>query len=44
MEEIEDQLDSEDDDTAFLVTNNSSTGGNEPIISHQPLAQEHYPK
>jgi len=30
MEEIDDQLEvSDEDDTAFLVTSNSSTGGNE---------------
>ena len=33
MEEIEDQLDSDEDDTAFLVTTNSGTGGNEPDIT-----------
>ena len=29
MEEIEDHLDSDEDDQAYLVTKNSSTGGNE---------------
>ena len=29
MEEIDDQLDSDEDDTAFLVTTNSGTGGND---------------
>ena len=29
MEEIDDQLESDEDDTAFLVTTNSGTGGND---------------
>ena len=29
MEELEDQLDSDEDDQAYLVTKNSSTGGND---------------
>lgn len=29
MEEIDDQLDSDEDDTAFLVTTNSGTGGHD---------------
>lgn len=32
MEEIEDQLeDSDDDDTAFMISSNSGTGGNEVL-------------
>ena len=33
MEEIEDHLDSDEDDQAYLVTKNSSTGGNEVPVS-----------
>ena len=33
MEEIEDQLDSDEDDQAFLVTTNSGTGGNHIILA-----------
>ena len=29
MEEIEDQLESDEDDTAYLVTTNSGTGGHD---------------
>ena len=32
MEEIEDHLDSDEDDQAYLVTKKSSTGGNEILV------------
>lgn len=37
MEEIEDHLDSDEDDQAYLVTKNSSTGGNEIPAQSQPF-------
>ena len=40
MEEIEDQLDSDEDDTAFLVTSNSGTGGNDILIGPPIDAQK----
>ena len=36
MEEIEDHLDSDEDDTAYLVTKNSGTGGNDALASQMP--------
>jgi len=36
MEEIEDQLDSDEDDHDYMITKNSSTGGNE-LISTTPI-------
>ena len=39
MEEIEDHLDSDEDDQAYLVTKNSSTGGNEAAHSLSSGAQ-----
>ncbi len=38
MEEIEDHLDSDEDDQAYLVTKNSSTGGNEIPAAYQENA------
>lgn len=36
MDEIEDQLeDSDDDDTAFMITSNSGTGGNEAAATSE---------
>ena len=39
MEEIEDQLESDEDDTAFLVTTNSGTGGHDinAVSSAMPM-------
>ena len=39
MEEIEDHLDSDEDDQAYLVTKNSSTGGNEAALGLSSGAQ-----
>ncbi len=38
MEEIEDHLESDGDDQAYLVTKNSSTGGNEIPPAYQEYA------
>ena len=32
MEEIEDQLDSDEDDKGFLITTNASSGGSHPTV------------
>ena len=33
MEEIEDQLDSDEDDKGFLITTNASSGGSHPTVT-----------
>lgn len=43
MEEIEDHLDSDEDDQAYLVTKNSSTGGNEIPAQSQPFEDAQKP-
>ena len=39
MEEIEDQLDSDEDDQDFLVSTNSGTGGGSTTKNHDPVKQ-----